>query len=151
MPSASRRSSPRHRLGRRAVEVLPDIVGPEPRVVFCGLAGAESTRTRDHYYASPGNNFWAMLHQSGLTPRQLEPAEEAQVVEHGLGLSLLPAWAVRDEVGAGKLAQLRIKGHRLRRSVAMVSLGRFQPSPTRAFLAYILDHKDKLQEMARAG
>ncbi len=73
------------------------------------------------------------------------------MVEHGLGLSLLPAWAVRDEVGAGKLAQLRIKGHRLKRSVAMVSLGRFQPSPTRAFLAYILQHKDKLQEVARAG
>lgn len=72
------------------------------------------------------------------------------MVEHGLGLSLLPAWAVRDEVAAGKLAQLRIKGHRLRRSVAMVSLGRFQPSPTRAFLAYILDHKAKLQQMARA-
>lgn len=73
------------------------------------------------------------------------------MVEHGLGLSLLPAWAIRDEVGAGKLAQLRIAGHRLRRSVAMVSLGRFQPSPTRAFLAYILRHKARLQEMAQAG
>ncbi|MBA3710993.1 MAG: LysR family transcriptional regulator [Pyrinomonadaceae bacterium] len=70
------------------------------------------------------------------------------MVEHGLGLSLLPAWAVRDEVGAGKLAQLHIKGHRLKRSVAMVSLGRFQPSPTRAFLTYILRHKAKLQAMA---
>ncbi len=72
------------------------------------------------------------------------------MVEHGLGLSLLPAWAVRDEVEAGKLAQLRIKGHRLKRSVAMVSLGRFQPSPTRAFLTYILRHKAKLQAMAQA-
>jgi len=72
------------------------------------------------------------------------------MVEHGLGLSLLPAWAVRDEVGAGKLAQLHIKGHRLKRSVAMVSLGRFQPSPTRAFLTYILHHKAKLQAMALA-
>jgi LysR family transcriptional regulator, cyn operon transcriptional activator len=71
------------------------------------------------------------------------------MVEHGLGISLLPAWAVRDEVLADRLAQLRIEGHRLRRSVAMVSLGSFQPSPTRAFLSYILQHKESLQAMAK--
>jgi DNA-binding transcriptional LysR family regulator len=71
------------------------------------------------------------------------------MVEHGLGISLLPSWAVRDEVAAGKLSQLRVADHQLRRSVAMVSLSRFQPSPTRSFLAYILDHKAQLQEMAQ--
>jgi DNA-binding transcriptional LysR family regulator len=71
------------------------------------------------------------------------------MVEHGMGISLLPAWAVRDDVLAGRLAQLRIKGHRLRRSVAMVSLGSFQPSPTRAFLSFILRHKETLQAMAK--
>lgn len=71
------------------------------------------------------------------------------MVEHGMGISLLPVWAVRDEVSAGKLARLRIDGHRLGRSVAMVSLGRFQPSPTRAFHAFILEHRDRLQEMAK--
>lgn len=70
------------------------------------------------------------------------------MVEHGLGISLLPSWAIRDEVSAGKLAQLSIEGHRLGRSVAMLSLGRFQPSPTRAFLAYMLRHKSELQQMA---
>src|SRR5918992_2319431 len=40
------------------------------------------------------------------------------MVEHGLGLSLLPAWAVHDEVMTNKLARLQITGHRLRRSVA---------------------------------
>jgi len=71
------------------------------------------------------------------------------MVEHGLGISLLPSWAVRDEVEAGKLAQLRIEGHRLQRSVAMVSLGKFQASPTRAFHRFILEHQTKLQEMAK--
>ena len=70
------------------------------------------------------------------------------MVEHGMGASLLPTWAVREEVRDGKLARLQVAGHRLRRTVAMVSLGRFQPSPTRAFLAYILQHKAKLQRMA---
>lgn len=73
------------------------------------------------------------------------------MVEHGMGISLLPSWSVRDEVLAGKLCELRIKGHNLRRSVAMVSLGRFQPSPTRAFLSYILRNKQRLQAMATPG
>lgn len=74
------------------MEVLPDIVGPEPLVVFCGLAGAESTKTRDHYYGSRGNNFWAMLHRSGLTPEQLRPEQDARIVEHGLGVTDLVGW-----------------------------------------------------------
>ena len=74
-----------------------------------------------------------------------------RMIEHGLGISLLPSWAVREEVEAGRLAQLEIKGHRLRRSVSMISLGRFQPSPTRAFLAFMLRHKAELQETASAG
>lgn len=69
------------------MEVLPDIVGAEPVVVFCGLAGAESTKTRDHYYESPGNNFWDMLHRSGLTPVRLRPEDDARIVEHGYGLT----------------------------------------------------------------
>jgi len=74
-----------------------------------------------------------------------------RMVEQGLGISILPSWTVRDEVEAGKLAQLEIEGHRLRRTVAMISLGRFQPAPTRAFLAFMLHHKAQLQEMASAG
>jgi TDG/mug DNA glycosylase family protein len=69
------------------VEVLHDIVGADPVIVFCGMAGAESTRTREHYYASPGNNFWECVHLSGLTPRRLRPDEDHSVVEHGLGLT----------------------------------------------------------------
>jgi LysR family cyn operon transcriptional activator len=67
------------------------------------------------------------------------------MAEHGWGISLLPAWAVRDEVEDGKLAQLGLAGHRLQRSVAIVSLGRFQPSSTRAFINFILRHKAQLQ------
>ena len=69
------------------MEVLPDVVGPEPVILFCGMAGAESTKHRDHFYASPGNNFWECLHLSGLTPRRLRPEEDGAVVEHGLALT----------------------------------------------------------------
>lgn len=69
------------------MEVLPAVVGPEPVIVFCGMAGAESTRTREHYYASPGNSFWESMHRSGLTPQRLRPEDEHRVVELGLGLT----------------------------------------------------------------
>jgi DNA-binding transcriptional LysR family regulator len=72
------------------------------------------------------------------------------MVEHGLGISLMPSWAVREEVEAGRLAWLRIGGHRLTRAVAVIALGRFQPSPTRAFIEYILEHREGLQASARA-
>jgi TDG/mug DNA glycosylase family protein len=85
------------------VEVLPDIVAREPVVVFCGLAGAESTTRREHYYQTPGNSFWELLHLSGLSPRRLRPEEEACVADLGLGLTDLvghwaPRWVETDEL-----------------------------------------------------
>ncbi|HEX8190629.1 MAG TPA: LysR family transcriptional regulator [Pyrinomonadaceae bacterium] len=71
------------------------------------------------------------------------------MVEHGLGLSVMPSWAVREEVEAGRLSWLRVSGHRLTRAVAVIALGRFQPSPTRAFIEYVLEHRERLQEAAR--
>lgn len=71
------------------------------------------------------------------------------MVEHGLGVSVMPSWAVREEVEAGRLSWLRVSGHRLTRAVAIIALGRFQPSPTRTFIEYILEHRERLQEAAR--
>lgn len=72
------------------------------------------------------------------------------MIEKGLGVSLLPAWAVREEVASGKLIQRSIQGHQLTRSVSMVSLKGFQPAPTRAFISYILSKKDDLQKLAKS-
>jgi DNA-binding transcriptional LysR family regulator len=72
------------------------------------------------------------------------------MVEHGLGISLMPSWAVREEVASGKLAQVRINGHELRRSVAMVSLKASKSAPIRAFIAYMLKDKKRLQAAASA-
>lgn len=72
-----------------------------------------------------------------------------RMVEKGLGISLLPSWTVRDELKSGKLAKLKIEGHNLRRTVAMVSLGRFQASATRAFVNFILQNINKLQAIAK--
>lgn len=65
--------------------VLPDVVGEEPVVVLCGMAGAQSTRSRDHRYETPGNAFWELLHASGMTPERLRPEEEHRLPAYGLG------------------------------------------------------------------
>ena len=67
--------------------MLPDIVGPDPVVVFCGRAGELSQTPRDHYYETPGNSFYECLHLSGLVPVLLEPHEDHRLPEHGLGLT----------------------------------------------------------------
>ncbi len=70
------------------------------------------------------------------------------MIEHGLGVSLMPSWTVREETKNGKLAQIRIKGHQLKRSVAMVSLKGAQSAPIRAFIEFMLAQKEKLQSSA---
>ncbi len=70
------------------------------------------------------------------------------MIEHGLGVSLMPSWAVREEIKNGKLAQIKIKGHELKRSVAMVSLKGAQSAPIRAFTEFVIKHKNKLQSAA---
>ena len=69
------------------------------------------------------------------------------MVERGIGVSLL-AWAVRDEVAWGWLSKVRLEGHHLRRTVAVISLARFQPAATRAFLEFVMTRRAELQQMA---
>jgi TDG/mug DNA glycosylase family protein len=67
--------------------ILPDVIAPGLRVVFCGTAvGAKSARV-SAYYAGPGNSFWATLYEVGLTPHQLEPSEYAELPRYGIGLT----------------------------------------------------------------
>lgn len=71
------------------------------------------------------------------------------MVERGLGISLLPAWVVKDEVAWGWLARLRLRGQRLRRSVALLLPRRFLPAATRAFADFARARKQELQKAAR--
>lgn len=69
------------------MQPLPDLVPPEPSVVFCGRAGVQSPRHREHYYETPGNAFWELLHDSGFTPRRLRPQDDVRLPGYGLGLT----------------------------------------------------------------
>jgi len=67
--------------------ILPDVLRPGLRIVFCGTAAGTLSAARGWYYAHPQNKFWRTLHAVGLTPRCLAPAEFADLSRYGLGLT----------------------------------------------------------------
>jgi TDG/mug DNA glycosylase family protein len=67
--------------------ILPDVLAPGLRVVFCGSAAGAVSAKLGAYYAGPGNRFWPTLHAVGLTPRLVEPAEFHTLPAYGLGLT----------------------------------------------------------------
>ena len=67
--------------------VLPDLLGPGLRVLFCGTAAGPESARRRAYYAGPGNRFWPTLHAAGLTPRRLAPEEYPALAAWGIGLT----------------------------------------------------------------
>jgi TDG/mug DNA glycosylase family protein len=67
--------------------VLDDVLQPDLRVVFCGTAAGTASAKARAYYAGPGNAFWQTLHQTGLTPAQLAPAEFERLPQYGIGLT----------------------------------------------------------------
>lgn len=67
--------------------ILPDVLAPGLDLVLCGTAPSRISAARGAYYANPGNRFWRTLHEVGLTPEQLPPADYARVLEFGIGLT----------------------------------------------------------------
>ena len=51
--------------------ILPDVLAPGLRLVFCGTAAGTVSAARRCYYAHPQNKFWRTLYAVGLTPRLL--------------------------------------------------------------------------------
>ena len=67
--------------------VLPDVLRPGLKIVFCGTAAGAVSAARGAYYAHPQNRFWSALHAAGLTPRKLNPEEYNELPKWGLGLT----------------------------------------------------------------
>ena len=76
--------------------VLDDVLAPGLGAVICGSAVSAASARAGAYYANPQNRFWRTLHEVGLTPRELAPAEYRRLRDHGIGLTDL----AKDESGA---------------------------------------------------
>ena len=67
--------------------IVPDLLAPGLRLVFCGTAPSRASAAAASYYANPGNRFWRTLHEVGLTPTRVRPADYATLLALGVGLT----------------------------------------------------------------
>jgi double-stranded uracil-DNA glycosylase len=70
-------------------KTVPDVIAPEPRVLFCGINPGLYSGAVGHHFARPGNRFWPALHLSGFTPWQFTPDQEGKLPDYGLGITNL--------------------------------------------------------------
>ncbi|MDE2738423.1 MAG: mismatch-specific DNA-glycosylase [Rhodobacteraceae bacterium] len=73
--------------------VLPDLLQPNLKLVFCGTAPSLRSADKQAYYAHPGNKFWQVIYDIRLTPIKLQPQQFRQVINFGLGLTDLVKYA----------------------------------------------------------
>ncbi len=67
--------------------LVPDLLAPNLRLVFCGTAPSTASAKARAYYAKPGNRFWPSLHAVGITPRRFAPSDYPQLLSLGIGLT----------------------------------------------------------------
>lgn len=67
--------------------MLNDLLTPNLKIVICGTAAGNKSAELKQYYAKPGNRFWKMLYEIGLTPALLSPAEYEKLLTFDIGLT----------------------------------------------------------------
>jgi double-stranded uracil-DNA glycosylase len=92
-------------LAAAAGRTIPDLVGPDLRVLFAGINPSLYSAATGHHFARPGNRFWPALHRSGFTDRQLHPSEQGELPAQGLGITNVVARATAraDELAPAEL------------------------------------------------
>ena len=68
-------------------DLVPDLLIPDLKLVFCGTAPSRASAAAKAYYARPGNKFWPTLHAVGITPRRFAPREYPVLLDLGIGLT----------------------------------------------------------------
>lgn len=66
---------------------VDDLIGPDLKVLFCGINPGLYSGATGLHFARPGNRFWKVLHQAGFTPRLLDPSEEHLLLTEGYGIT----------------------------------------------------------------
>ena len=116
-----------------AGKTLPDLIGPNLRVLFCGINPGLYTAAVGHHFARPGNRFWPALFKSGFTDRLLSPFEESELLRTGLGISNVVPHATataaeltrEDFMRGGRLLSAKVKKYQPR-IVAILGVGAYR-------------------------
>lgn len=100
---------------------IPDHLDYGLSILFIGFNPSLRSGEVGHHYANPRNNFWRILHQSGLTTRRYDPSEVEDLLELGYGFTNIVSRPTR---GAEDITR---EEYRLGRAVLREKLQRYKP------------------------
>jgi double-stranded uracil-DNA glycosylase len=116
-----------------ADKVVPDVIGPGLKVLFCGINPGLYTAYMGHHFARPGNRFWPALYAAGFTDRLFDPSEEPDLLPLGYGITNVVARAsaaadeltVEEIVAGGKKLRAKVKRY-APRFLAVLGVGAYR-------------------------
>jgi TDG/mug DNA glycosylase family protein len=94
-------------MSSRTKSAVPDVLAPGVRVVFCGINPGHWSAAAGAAFANPRNDFWRLLYAAGFTPRVVEPSEQTELLEYGIGLTNAASRTTR---GSGDLRKADFAG-----------------------------------------
>jgi TDG/mug DNA glycosylase family protein len=68
---------------------VPDLVGPDLGVLFCGINPGRLSGELGQHFARPGNRFWTVLRAGGFTDHVFSPSEQGVLPSLGIGITNL--------------------------------------------------------------
>src|SRR6188474_2948912 len=86
---------------------VPDVLAEGLDVIFCGINPGHRSAAAQAHFANPRNDFWRLLHAAGFTPRLLDPREQFELLEYGVGATNAAARTTR---GSGDLRRRDFAG-----------------------------------------
>ena len=86
---------------------IPDVLGPNLRVLFCGINPGRVSAAAHAHFANPRNDFWRLLYAARFTPRLLDPQEQFELLDYGIGVTNA---AGRTTPGSGDLRRADFAG-----------------------------------------
>jgi TDG/mug DNA glycosylase family protein len=92
------------------MRTLPDHLRSGMKLVIVGCNPGDRSARVGHYYAGRGNEFWPLLHDSGIVPELLDHREDKRMIEFGIGLTDLVKRPTRgiEELRSEEYAEGRI-------------------------------------------
>lgn len=67
--------------------IVPNVLAPALKVIFCGTAPSDTSARQRVYYGHRHNRFWKTLNEVGFTPHELQPSDYQHMLQFQLGLT----------------------------------------------------------------
>lgn len=67
--------------------ILTDLIANNLTIVFCGINPGLKSAWDGHHFSGRSNRFWKALYQAGFTPHQIDPLNDATILDFGYGLT----------------------------------------------------------------